>query len=63
MAEIAGILKVMASDRDAILLSKTDSVELETVRKNFEEKKLVVDNKEKGAFAVKRQLTKCLRLK
>ena len=43
---------MMLDNKDAMLVSGTDPSELETVRKNFVEKKLGVTDKEKGAAIV-----------
>lgn len=45
-------LKSMAFNQDATLVSGKDESELETVRRNFVEKKLGVTDKEKGMKAV-----------
>ena len=52
VAEIAGRFKMMLDNKDAMLVSGTDPSEIETVRKNFVEKKLGVTDKEKGAAIV-----------
>ncbi len=46
-------LRLIVDNKDALLVSGTDDSELETVRKNFVAKKLGVDDKDKGAAAVK----------
>lgn len=50
---LAGRLKLVIDNKDALLVSGTDVSELETVRKNFVEKKLGIDDKDKGMAAVK----------
>lgn len=50
--EIAGRFKMMLDNKDAMLVSGSDPSELETVRKNFVEKKLGIADKEKGAAIV-----------
>lgn len=52
VGDIAGRFKTMLGNKDAMLVSGTDPVELETVRKNFVVKKLGVDDKDKGMAAV-----------
>lgn len=52
VAEIAGRFKMMLDNKDAMLVSGSDPSELETVRKNFVEKKLGVTDKDKGAALV-----------
>ena len=52
VAEIAGRFKMMLDNKDAMLVSGTDPSELETVRKNFVEKKLGITDKAKGAALV-----------
>lgn len=52
VAEIAGRFKMMLDNRDAMLVSGSDPSELETVRKNFVEKKLGITDKEQGAAIV-----------
>lgn len=54
VAEIAGRFKMMLDNKDAMLVSGSDPSELETVRKNFVEKKLGVTDKEAGAAVVKK---------
>lgn len=54
VADIAGRFKMMLSNRDAMLVSGSDPAELETVRKNFVEKKLGVEDKDKGMAAVQK---------
>ena len=46
-------MKLIVNNRDAMAVSGTDPAELETVRKNFVEKKLGIDNKSKGMAAIK----------
>ncbi|OEI79115.1 hypothetical protein BKP44_00195 [Formosa algae] len=45
-------LKTMVNNKDAVLVSGTDATELETVRRNFAEKKLGVKDKEKAMAAI-----------
>lgn len=45
-------LKSMVNNKDATLVSGTDESELETVRRNFVEKKLGVSDKGKGMGAI-----------
>ncbi|MBM1106444.1 DUF2853 family protein [Aurantibacter crassamenti] len=45
-------LKSMVDNKDATLVSGTDTSELETVRRNFVEKKLGVTDKEKAMGAI-----------
>ncbi|PHQ61179.1 MAG: hypothetical protein COC08_05745 [Maribacter sp.] len=45
-------LKSMVDNQDAILVSGTDPSELETVRRNFVEKKLGVSDKDKAMAAI-----------
>jgi hypothetical protein len=45
-------LKTMVNNKDAVLVSAGDAVELETVRRNFVAKKLGVEDKDKGMAAV-----------
>ncbi len=52
VAEIAGRFKMMLDNKDAMLVSGTDPSELETVRKNFVEKRLGITDKEQGAALV-----------
>jgi len=52
VAEIAGRFKMMLDNKDAMLVSGTDPSELETVRKNFVEKRLGISDKDKGAALV-----------
>ncbi|MGI9407460.1 MAG: DUF2853 family protein [Hyphomicrobiaceae bacterium] len=50
-AELSGLvnnLKLVIENRDAIYVAGTDASELETVRKNFIEKKCGVSDKDKG---------------
>lgn len=49
---LVGRLRLIVDNKDAILVSGTDPSELETVRKNFVEKKLGIEDKEKGLAAV-----------
>ena len=46
-------LRLIVDNKDALLVSGSDDSELETVRKNFVVKKLGIDDKDKGAAAVK----------
>jgi hypothetical protein len=50
--ELVGRLKSMVNNLDATLVSTSDESELETVRKNFVEKKLGVSDKDRGMAAV-----------
>ena len=52
VAEIAGRFKMMLDNKDAMLVSGSDPSELETVRKNFVEKKLGITDKEEGTALV-----------
>ncbi len=52
VSDIAGRFKMMLGNKDAMLVSGGDPAELETVRKNFVEKKLGVEDKDKGMAAV-----------
>ncbi|WP_299531254.1 DUF2853 family protein [Ulvibacterium sp.] len=45
-------LKTMVNNQDALLVSGTDESELETVRRNFVEKKLGVTDKDKAMAAI-----------
>ncbi|WP_299776859.1 DUF2853 family protein [uncultured Formosa sp.] len=45
-------LKTMVNNKDAVLVSGTDASELETVRRNFVEKKLGVKDKDKAMAAI-----------
>ncbi len=54
VAEIAGRFKMMLDNKDAMLVSGSDPSELETVRKNFVEKKLGVTDKDKGMAVVEK---------
>lgn len=45
-------LKSMVDNQDAVLVSGTDESELETVRRNFVEKKLGVTDKDKAMSAI-----------
>lgn len=47
-------LKTMVNNRDALLVSGTDDAELQTVRRNFVEKKLGISDKDKGMAAIKK---------
>ena len=49
---LVGRLRLIVDNKDAILVSGSDPKELETVRKNFVEKKLGIEDKEKGMAAV-----------
>lgn len=50
--DLVDSMKTIVNNRDAILVSGTDEKELETVRKNFVEKKLGISDKAKGMAAV-----------
>jgi len=50
--DLVGRMKLIVSNKDAILVSGTDPAELETVRKNFVVKKLGIDDKAKGEAAI-----------
>ncbi len=50
---LAGRLKLVIDNKDALLVSGADESELETVRRNFVVKKLGENDKEKGMAAVK----------
>lgn len=50
---LAGRLKLVINNKDALSVAGTDESELETVRRNFAEKKLGVEDKEKGMAAVR----------
>ena len=52
VADIAGRFTMMLDNKDAMLVSGSDPSELETVRKNFVEKKLGVTDKEHGTAVV-----------
>lgn len=52
--DLVGRMKLIISNKDAMLVSGNDPVELETVRKNFVVKKLGVDDADKGAAAVEK---------
>jgi len=52
VSDIAGRFKMMLDNKDAMLVSGTDPAELETVRKNFVEKKLGVADRDQGAAVV-----------
>lgn len=54
VAEIAGRFKMMLDNKDAMAVAGSDPSELETVRKNFVEKKLNVTDKEVGMAAVQK---------
>lgn len=45
-------LKTMVNNKDAVLVSGTDASELETVRRNFVDKKLGIKDKEKANAAI-----------
>jgi hypothetical protein len=45
-------LKSMVNNKDATLVSGSDASELETVRRNFVEKKLGVSDKDRGMTAI-----------
>lgn len=49
---LAGRLKLVINNKDALLVSGTDESELETVRRNFVEKKLGISDKDKGMAAI-----------
>ena len=57
VADIAGRFKMMLDNKDAMLVSGSDPSELETVRKNFVEKKLGVTDKDKGMAVVQKVAT------
>lgn len=48
LSELVNNLKLVIENRDAIYVAGTDESELETVRKNFIEKKCGVTDKDKG---------------
>lgn len=50
--DLVGRMKLIVDNKDAILVSGTDPAELETVRKNFVEKKLGISDKSKGEAAI-----------
>jgi len=50
--DLVGRMKLIVNNKDAMLVSGKDPVELETVRTNFVVKKLGIDNKEKGMKAI-----------
>ncbi|MEJ6695806.1 MAG: DUF2853 family protein [Saprospiraceae bacterium] len=50
---LAGRLRLVIDNKDALLVSGTDDSELETVRRKFVVKKLGVEDKDKGMAAVK----------
>ena len=52
LSKLVDNLKLIVDNKDAILVSGKDPVELETVRKNFVVKKLGVEDADKGAAAV-----------
>ncbi|RPD98622.1 DUF2853 family protein [Aureibaculum marinum] len=52
--DLVGRMRLIVNNKDAILVSGTDPAELETVRKNFVEKKLGVDDKDKAMAAIKK---------
>lgn len=52
LEDLAGRMKTMINNKDALLVAASDSSELETVRKNFVVKKLGVENEEKGMKAI-----------
>ena len=52
VADIAGRFSMMLDNKDAMLVSGSDPSELETVRKNFVEKKLGITDKEEGQAIV-----------
>ena len=54
VSEIAGRFKMMLDNKDAMLVSGTDPSELETVRKNFVEKKLGVTDKDQAMNAIQK---------
>jgi len=53
LSKLAGNLKLLLTNRDALSVAASDPKELETVRKNFVVKKLGVEDKDKGTEAVK----------
>ncbi|PID71309.1 MAG: hypothetical protein CSA39_04530 [Flavobacteriales bacterium] len=52
--DLVNRMKMIVNNKDAILVSGTDESELETVRKNFVEKKLGITDKAKGMAAIKK---------
>lgn len=54
VSDIAGRFTMMLDNRDAMLVSGSDPSELETVRKNFVEKKLGISDKDKAMDAIKK---------
>ena len=52
--DLVSRMRLIVSNKDAILVSGTDPKELETVRKNFVVKKLGVDDKGKGEAAIQK---------
>lgn len=50
--DLVGRMRLIINNRDALHVSGTDPAELETVRKNFVEKKLGVDNKDTAMKAI-----------
>jgi len=54
VSDIAGRFKMMLDNKDAMLVSGSDPSELETVRRNFVEKKLGITDKDKGMAIVQK---------
>lgn len=52
LSKLVDNMKLVINNRDALSVAGTDPSELETVRKNFVEKKLGIKDKEKGMAAV-----------
>jgi len=50
--DLVGRMRLIVNNKDAMLVSGTDEKELETVRKNFVEKKLGVEDHGKGMAAI-----------
>lgn len=63
VADIAGRFKMMLDNKDAMLVSGSDPSELETVRKNFVEKKLGVADQDKGNAVVQKVATQMAGIK
>jgi len=49
LSKLVNNLKLLMDKKDALSVAGSDPKEMETVRKNFIEKKLGIDDKEKGA--------------
>ncbi len=60
---IVNRLKLIVGNKDATLVSGTDPSELETVRKNFVEKHVGVDNKEKAMAGITKIVEKMSQFK